>query len=398
MRTLENGEKSLKNLRESNIALIINLMRKLGTCSRAELSKASGLVQSTITSIIDSLIKSGVVIETGSLTGGRGRRSIAIQLNAEKLIVLGIRVTKNFYTLSLIDIFGEVQEIEKHPIAQRLEDPRVFEDILQTSSEFLDKAEHKPVGVGLALPGPYFINEDNSLFLTDEGWKKFSFTRKFEDRLHLPVFIEQDSNVGAMGEWWFGNSEIEQGTKVFISSGDGVGAGIVVDGKIQRGALGAAGEIGHMSINFEGPQCQCGNKGCLELYCSEQAILAGTESLPHAIHDFDELAEEYRAGNPAVAEIVNRAAEMFGIGIANIVYLFNPGVVIVGGSFKKLGVPFLDQVNISVRHHIYPFFYQNVDLQFTSLDQDPCLIGIAAVVFDRILKNPLTLLEEEPSA
>lgn len=394
MRMIENGEKSLKDLRESNIALIINLMRKFGTCSRAELSKASGLVQSTITSIIDSLIRSGVVIETGSLVGGRGRRSIGIRLNTEKMIVLGIRVTKSFYTLSIIDIFGKIQKTEKYPVTEDLVDPAVSDDIIKNASIFLEKIAQRPVGIGLALPGPYFINEDNSLFLTDDGWKKFSFTRKFEDHLHLPVFIEQDSNVGAMGEWWFGKSEIEQGTKVFITSGDGVGAGIVVDGKIQRGALGAAGEIGHMSINFDGPQCQCGNKGCLELYCSEKAILAGTESFPQPIHDFDELAREYQAGNPAVAKIVNRAAEMFGIGIANIVYLFNPGVVIVGGSFKKLGADFLEQVNISFRRHIYPFFYQNVDLQFTSLPDDPCLTGIAAVVFDRILKNSLTLLEE----
>ena len=88
MPTLQNGEKKLKDLRESNIALVINLMRKFGICSRAELSKASGLVQSTITSIIDSLIKAGIVIETGSLVGGRGRRSIGIRLNTEKLIVL----------------------------------------------------------------------------------------------------------------------------------------------------------------------------------------------------------------------------------------------------------------------------------------------------------------------
>lgn len=95
----------------------------------------------------------------------------------------------------------------------------------------------------------------------------------------------------------------------------------MVDGKIQRGALGAAGEIGHMSINFEGPQCQCGNKGCLELYCSEKAILKAAKCLSKPILDFESLVTEYRAGNSAVTEIVNRAAEMFGIGIANIAYL-----------------------------------------------------------------------------
>ena len=199
----KNGEKKLKDLRESNIALVINLMRKFGICSRAELSKASGLVQSTITSIIDSLIKAGIVIETGSLVGGRGRRSIGIRLNTEKLIVLGIRVTRSSYTLAIIDIFGELKNLEKHSITKDLEDPSVFERILEDASFFLLKNDQKPVGVGMALPGPYLINEDTSLFLTNQGWKSFTFTKKFESRLHLPVFVEQDSNVGAMGEWWF---------------------------------------------------------------------------------------------------------------------------------------------------------------------------------------------------
>lgn len=395
MPTLENGEKSLKDLRESNIALVINLMRKFGICSRAELSKISGLVQSTITSIIDSLIKAGIVIETGSLAGGRGRRSIGIRLNTDKMIVLGIRVTRSSYTLAIIDIFGKLQVLKKYPITQDLQEPCVFEDILEAASDFLIKNGQKPVGVGMALPGPYLINEDTSLFLTDQGWKRFTFTQKFQTRLQLPVFVEQDSNVGAMGEWWFGNSEIEQGTKVFISTGDGVGAGIVVDGKIQRGALGAAGEIGHMSINFDGPQCQCGNKGCLELYCSEKAILKAARALPEPIFDFETLVIEYHAGNPIVTKIVNRAAEMFGIGIANIAYLFNPGVVVVGGSYKKLGDSFLDQVNLSVRRHIYPLFYQNINLQFSALEYDSCLTGIAAVVFDRLLQKPSALMENE---
>ena len=167
----------------------------------------------------------------------------------------------------------------------------------------------------------------------------------------------------------------------------------MVDGKIQRGALGAAGEIGHMSINFEGPQCQCGNKGCLELYCSEKAILKAAKCLSKPILDFESLVTEYRAGNSAVTEIVNRAAEMFGIGIANIAYLFNPGVVVVGGSYKKLGDSFLDQVNRTVRRHIYPLFYQNIGLQFSALEHDSCLIGIGAVVFDRLLKKPSFLLD-----
>ena len=125
----------------------------------------------------------------------------------------------------------------------------------------------------------------------------------------------------------------------------------------------------------------------------KKLFLKAAKCLSKPILDFESLVTEYRAGNSAVTEIVNRAAEMFGIGIANIAYLFNPGVVVVGGSYKKLGDSFLDQVNRTVRRHIYPLFYQNIGLQFSALEHDSCLIGIAAVVFDRLLKKPSFLLD-----
>ena len=300
--------------------------------------------------------------------------------------MLGIRVTRSSYTLAIIDIFGELKNLEKHSITKDLEDPSVFERILEDASTFLLKNDQKPVGVGMALPGPYLINEDTSLFLTNQGWKSFTFTKKFESRLHLPVFVEQDSNVGAMGEWWFGNSEIGQGTKVFVSTGDGVGAGIVVDGKIQRGALGAAGEIGHMSINFEGPQCQCGNKGCLEQYASATGIVnMAKENVPEGSYLADKkvtakaVFDGAKEGDAYCMKVVEKFGRYLGVALSNVAHVVDPEAFVIGGGVSAAGQILLDVVEKYYNENSM-FALKNKSFHLAELGNDAGIYGAVRMV------------------
>ncbi len=400
------ADKKTSVCKDDTIATVIDLMRKFQRCSRAELSKASGLVRSTITNIIDMLIKSDLVLETGFISKNCGRRSIQIMLNADKLVALGIAVTHKYYTLAIVDIFGNVRVKEKHLFSGdfvKLDISAAFEGILDTAERFLKENAENPIGIGLSLPGPYLMNEKRILLLTETGWKKYSFTEMFESRFQIPTFMERDTNAGAMGEWWFGKSEIEYGTKMFVSTGDGVGVGIVVDGKIYHGESGTPGELGHMSVNFKGPKCSCGNRGCLEMYCTEDEIKRqidqqmalgyhGVFSQP--LRDFDDIILAYHNGNLIVSHIVDKVAEIMGIGLANLIYLYDPGIIIIGGSLSKLGDKFLEAVKTSVKNHTYPFFHEKVAFMLSSLSNDPMVIGAAAVVFDHILKTPMVLIDK----
>ena len=308
----------------------------------------------------------------------------------------GVDIGGTTVKLGLFKFDGEV--IEKWEIKTRTEEngkailPDVAETILKKMEEKgIEKTE--VTGVGVGVPGPV-VKEREVQVAVNLHWGYTMLADDLEKLLdQIPVKVGNDANVAALGEMWKGGGR-GYDSIVMVTLGTGVGGGVILQGKILTGCKGAGGEIGHMKVNMDETRvCGCGNKGCLELYCSEKAILKAAKCLSKPILDFESLVTEYRAGNSAVTEIVNRAAEMFGIGIANIAYLFNPGVVVVGGSYKKLGDSFLDQVNRTVRRHIYPLFYQNIGLQFSALEHDSCLIGIAAVVFDRLLKKPSFLLD-----
>lgn len=400
------ADKKLSICKDDTIATVIDLMRKYQRCSRAELSKASGLVRSTITNIIDMLIRSDLVLETGFISKNCGRRSIQITLNADKLIVLGIAVTHKYYTLGIVDIFGNVRVKEKHYFSGdfvKLDIPEVLASILDTAERFIKENGMEPIGIGLALPGPYLVNEKKILLLTETGWKKYSFIEMFEERLKIPTFMERDTNAGAMGEWWFGKSDIEYGTKMFVSTGDGVGVGIVVDGKIYHGESGTPGELGHMSINFKGPKCSCGNRGCFEMYCTEDEIkrqvdqqmaIGNNGVFSQPLRDFDDIIMAYHSGNLIVTHIVDNVAGILGIGLANLIYLYDPGIIIIWGSLSKFGDKFLEAIKTSVKNHTYPFFHEKVAFMLSSPNSDPMLSGAAAVVFDQILKTPLVLIDK----
>lgn len=392
--------------RDDTIAIVIDLMRRLKKCTRTELAEASGLVRSTITNIVDTLIRAGLVLETGFISQNRGRRSIQITLNSDKLVALGISVTHNYYGLALVDIFGKVRAKEEHFFPGDFTKgniPAIFETIADTAERFLKKNGAQPIGLGLALPGPYLINEKKILLLTETGWKKYSFIETFERRFHIPTVMERDANAGAMGEWWFGKSAAEHGAKMFVSTGTGIGAGIVVDGTIFRGESGTPGEIGHMCINYEGPKCDCGNRGCLEMYCSKEEIICQVNrqltgdlhtGRPQPLYGFDDIVSEYHSENPTVLQVVNNAAKLIGMGLANLIYLYDPGLVIIGGPLSRFGDKFLEAVKTSVKKHMYPFFHEKVAFMLSSLVTDSVLIGASAVVFDRLLRTPTVLIDK----
>ncbi|RJV94285.1 ROK family protein [Subdoligranulum sp. AF14-43] len=198
----------------------------------------------------------------------------------------------------------------------------------------------------------------------------------------------------------YGQHNLEKGTYIYIAVGYGVGAGIIVDGKIFHGASGVAGEIGHMSINFHGPRCVCGNRGCLKMYASSYAVakaiakdkVINQSTKTASTCDFDSILEAYQQGNPLAIEVIQKAGEYLGIGIVNLINVYNPNGIILGDDLAKIGKPFLDCVQKTIKEHTQPELYQETEIRLTSFSQDPAIIGAGAVAIDQLLKTPTELL------
>jgi len=396
-----NSAKNLVDVRELNLSLIIKLIHKMKVCSRAQLAEISELKQSTITNIINELIDCEIVKETGSFIGKKGRRSIGVTLNNEKYRVIGVRLTRNTYSVGLFDVNGCAEKTVFRRSAP--DDPveEILDDIKSEIQGLMYNSPHKVVAVGIAVPGPYLQSDSQILLISGaHKWESINFSEQFSSRINIPFYIEHDANAGAMAEWWYGKKKLEQGTYLYIAAGPGIGAGIIIDGQVFHGAMGIAGEIGHMTINYNGLVCSCGNIGCLEMYASSSAvcrsinetIAGGTESSLPIGCSYDQVMEAYIANDVVALEAFKKSAEFLGIGIANMIYTYNPNTIIIGDDMAKGGEPYLAWVCETVRKLVLPKIYLNTKIDLCSFQEDPAFIGAAALAIDKSFQNPSRLL------
>ena len=387
--------KNLEDIQEMNLALVIRTMRFSDVCSRAQIAKETGLKKSTITNIVNILIECGLVKETGILDGENGRRSIGIALNGEKYKVLGARLSRRFYSVMLFDIQGNVDEI----VTERIEDvePEIaFNRLKKTMHEMIDRAADCTVlSIGVAVPGPFIRREGRIVLMTGyPGWEHIPLKEELKKDFSIPVYLEHDANLGALAEWWYESERNEDNTLLFVLAANGIGAGIVINGKIFTGFLGTAGEIGHMSINFDGPQCECGNKGCLTKYCS---ILSMRKRIEDELNHYPEselkkdcsseaIIRAIQSQDPLAEKVFNDAAWYLGFGLSNVINIINPDQIIIGDQLSKVGKPLHDIVSQVIKEHVLDEVYDKIQIKLSTLDTDPILLGSGLLAIDKIFE------------
>ena len=394
---IANTARNLEEVHEMNLALVIKLLQKADICSRAELSKASRLRQSTITNIVNELIDNGLVSETGSIEGNKGRRSIGITLNRDALKVIAIRLARTHFIVGRYNIGG----VEDAVITEQIHPPDKPQDILahigRLAGELIAKSDRRIIGIGIALPGPLIRPEERIAMMTGtSGWERIDIRQFFASQFSVPIYLEHDAKAGALAEWWYGSGNLSQGTYVYLAAGEGIGVGLTCDGNILRGAQGAAGEIGHISINYQGPQCECGNRGCLEKYSSvlsmrkriREGIGAGVETTLKENCSITDIAKAYRQKDAFALEVVQEAAEFLGIGLVSLVNMYNPDCIIIGDEMTCIGQPLIDIIIKSLRSRLLPVIFDRLEIRFSSFDQDPALIGAVALTMDETMKKP----------
>lgn len=388
---------NLNDIQDMNRSLVLRLLKKNNICSRAELAKQSGLKQATITNIINDFLEWGIVKETGLMSGEKGRRCIGVQINHKEYYVIGVRLTRNFFNVGLFDIFG--QRISNKRIDNnKLSGPasvvsRMKDEIAGLLGQNKDK---NIIGIGIAVPGPYFRNEGRISSVTDfPGWDDIHFKQEITEAFDIPVIIDHDANAGALAEWWIAPNEMVKGTMVYIAVGQGIGAGVIHDGKLFRGALGTAGEIGHTSINFNGPLCECGNRGCLTHYVSTTDFMRRVEEAMPKYPDtalkqgfaFKDLVAAVKQGDALAVDIFGEIMQYLSAGIINVICTYGPNEIVVGDEMSEIGQLLIDMLYQLQNGHTFQSFNRQVRIRLSSFDMDPAFVGAAALAIDYCLGN-----------
>ncbi len=394
------------DLNEAHRAQIIKIIHQKEIqseiCTRAELSKITGLTQASITKIVSPLIDEGIVVESGIIKGNGNRRAIGLMLNSENYRVVGVKFSRHMFTVGMFDISGRLYEQKETEFNIDTDPDIVLGNMKKLIRIFLDKYENV-AGIGIAVPGPYIKQEGHIAIVSRmQAWHEVNFIREFEDEFDKPVFIEQDANAGAMAEWWFGNHKKPMNTLAYLLAGEGIGSGIVENEKLLLGKQGAASEIGHISIDYNGPRCECGNYGCLELYCSSQVMLSRAREIAPALFAGKDLArnDEYelifgaaRSGDKSIKKLMDEIAAYLAYGCVTLINSYNPDIIVIGDVFSRAADILLPEIKRVVRERTIPELYLEVEIVMSNLSVDPTLYGAAAIATDMVLGKPSTYLK-----
>lgn len=387
-----------------NQLLLLRAIRDLGPITRGELQRTTRLGWGTVTASINHFVESEVVRETNSVSDRIGRPAVKLDMNTDRNFVVGLRIGRTMTRSVLMDVRGNVVGEFNKAVSNNSHDG-VFEELFSVVDSLLELHGLSPrhlAGIGIATPGSLDYTTGTIRFVPNYSvLNNAAMKRRFEERFDLPCFLDRNGNCFALAEQLFGHG---RGSENFLAVlvGSGISAGIVMDGKIYRGHNSSSGEFGHMTIHPDGPRCDCGNRGCLELYASGRSIqsmgrqAAGAGDaiiLSHAGGEPRNVTarEVYlaaRQGDPKAAAIYRSAGESLGIAISSLINILNPAVVILGGALVEAAGLFLPTVRAVVARRAWGASGKRVEL--SGLVNGVCL-GAGAIVLREIYERGLLL-------
>ncbi|WP_444644059.1 ROK family protein [Caproiciproducens sp. R1] len=385
-----------------NRCLVIDFIRQQKICSRSTLACLSGLKQTTITNIINELMDCGLVVETGLMSGSRGRRSIGLKLNDDKYKVVGVRMTRSVFYVGLFGLSGQIYRKKKYAVSHGENVEVTIARIRSAIQMTLDENRDCTIlSAAMAIPGPYREDIDRLLFVTElPGWQNYPIKEALTKDLEIPLYLVNDADASAFSQYWYRNKRY----LLYVLAGQGIGSGLVVDGRLARGSTGLGGEFGHTTINFNGPKCPCGNHGCIEKYCSLLVLyenirnrLRTKEPSCLSIDDIttETISEAVKNGDPVACEEYRKVCSLLSIGIVNLVNQFNPEIIVLGDELTQIEPDLLlSIVNDKIQQCTQLLVQKDLTVEINPLSESPALLGAGAIAAQHIIDDPSCIINQ----
>lgn len=391
--------KAASDIRRHNQSLVLDLVRTQGPVSRAQIARLGRLSMPAVMGIVGALIEQGLVREVGVGPSSGGRRPVLLEVVPEAFCAIGLDVGTRTIRAVVTDLHAvvrygtEVPSVMEHgPAALQQQLGAVLHDLLCNATRGFGGI----LGVGLAVPAP--ILDSTALSFSPPSfphWGELRLGDWLGAELQVPVIVENDAKAATLGEFLYGAGRGVRNLFYLIVH-RGVGGAAIINGELYRGADGGAGEIGHVMIERDGPRCGCGRHGCLEALVGREAIRqraiqtllqAGeTELAGRAVDGLhtDDVVDAALAGHVLARQILIETGQFLGLGVATIVNLFNPELIILGGTTMRAGPLILDPIAEVVQRRAMAGLAQHVRIVPGALEQDAGAIGAAALVLRRL--------------
>lgn len=393
-------------LREQNLTTILQVMKRYAPASRAQLASLTHLNKTTVSSLVEELIGLGLIHETGLDTSGGGRHATLLEMNHQSEHAIGVEIGDGFVLVVLCDMTG-------HMIWRGLLETDLKaapDDVLTRTLELVDKAAAISrsygeclLGMGVALSGIVDVDSKTLLFSPGFQWRDVPVGAIFEQHTGLPVYVENNANAAAIGEHFFGAAH-DSNDFTFILAGIGVGGGLFLNGDIYRGAGGMAGELGHANFLQGGNlPCRCGDRGCWETTANQLSLInrvraaldAGQPSVLHGLigeaHqplNFSTIYTAANAGDPVALGALQETGIALGNGIATIINILNPSLVVIGGAMSRASEYLLPAVESVIELHTLPQVRDHVRVVISEFGENAIAVGAATLAIRDALANP----------
>lgn len=397
-RALEKND--AQRMKEGNRLLVLRLIRDEGPLSRVAIARRTGLSPTTVSVITDGLMREGLVHEVGHLsheTGGAGRRPVLLDIRPDGRYIVAVDLGVTNTSVALYDLGYRARARRTAPTPRDAGPDGAAELIATFVEEVLEEAGvafGKICGIGFGVPGLVDTARGISVFSHNLGWRDVPFKAMLEARFGVPVFLENVIRMTTLAEKWLGAGK-DVSDLICIGIGSGLGAGIVMGGKLYRGPHQGAGEIGHTVVVPGGPRCRCGNRGCLEALVTGPGIARRARELveqgeptrlsalaPEALARLTarDVAQVAREGDELARRVWREAGTYLGLGIANMINLFDIPFVILGGGIAQAGELLFEPVIETVREHTYSVRPDSVQIVPRALGPEASLLGAALLV------------------
>lgn len=373
--------------------------------SRGRLAEVLDASRSKISGEVSRLMELGLLAEEGLAESDGGRRSTLLSIPRSAGLLAGVDLGATSIDVALTTLGGEII-VHKGEPADIKDGPRtILSRAKAMLSELLDEQDAEPkdvLAIGVGVPGP--VEQAAGVLRSPPimpGWDRFPIRGVFAGEYAAPVFVDNDVNVMALGEHWGG---VGRGVDnmIFVKVGTGIGSGIIADGRIYRGTHGSAGDIGHISVDPNGPACTCGNLGCLEAMAAAPAIVLEAErtareglspALTNILKERGELTvkdvgEVAGLGDYEALSLIRESGRLLGQVLATLVSVLNPSLIVIGGGVSQIGHSFLAEVRSTVYQRSLPLATRNLPIVLSEIEGISGVIGASVLATEGVLTVP----------
>lgn len=397
------------------------VIRRFGPISQEKIHQLTRIRRSTTSQLVRELLQEGRVLEAGRLNGvgGLGRKQVLLRLNEDYRFIAAIEFDQDSIVAAILDLDPRIRQTAAEPTDLRNGKEGLLSQLISSTKKALEQAGLRSsslLGIGIADPG--LVDSRRGVTVNSsiiEFWRDVPLKAIFEEEFGVPTFVEDSTRAKTVAERVLGAGNLLE-NMIYIDYGAGIGSGIIVNGKLLLGENGGAGEFGHTHIMESGPACKCGSIGCLEAVAGaravetkiRKAIAEGGTSLalelaggsPEKISVWTVL-EAARLGDKISSHIVTEIGARLGLGLANLVNLFNPAAVILDRRLELAGPGLLDQIVGVVKRQALTYSAANAAFRFAQFGREAGILGVALILLERhfeipMLKPPRFMIEPVP--